>query len=109
LNLTGYPIQIIIASKLERNFMVKLFIAGLPNSMDLVQLLEMFTVFGQVLSVCIKRDKNTQLIKGYGFIGMGDLPAANTAVKKLNGLTVSNRYLNVRVAGALWLSKAVNS
>ena len=89
--------------------MVKLFIAGLPKSIDEAQLLKMFTVFGQVLSVCIKRDGNTQLSKGYGFIGMGDLLAANAAVKKLNGLSVSNSYLNVRVAGALWLSKAVNS
>jgi RNA recognition motif-containing protein len=105
--MTGCHIQIIIASKIRKEFMVKLFIAGIPKSMDEVQLLEMFTVYGQVLSVCIKRDRNTQLSKGYGFISMGDLPAANAAVKKLNGLSVNNSYLTVRVAGALWFSKAI--
>lgn len=66
--------------------------------MEEVELLEMFTLYGTVASVKIITDKETGVSMGYGFISMEDQTGADRAITALNGATVDERVLSVRIA-----------
>lgn len=78
--------------------MVKLFIIGFPRETDELQLVEMFSAHGLVNTVTIIRDQLSGISKGYAFVDMLDTPSANRAISALDGSTLSNRTLSVRIA-----------
>lgn len=78
--------------------MTKLFVGGLPYSIDNTRLTEIFTAFGQVLSAVVITDKYTSQSKGFGFVEMADDNAAAEAIKKLDGSDFEGRRLGVSVA-----------
>ncbi|WP_439696687.1 RNA recognition motif domain-containing protein [Mucilaginibacter sp. AW1-7] len=78
--------------------MVKLFIVGIPRDMEEIELLEIFTLYGQVEQVKIITDIDTGQSKGYGFINMADEPGAIRAIDALNGATIDDREISVRLA-----------
>ena len=78
--------------------MVKLFVVGIPRDMQEIELLEIFTLYGQVEQVKIITDIDTGQSKGYGFINMADEPGANRAIDALNGATIDDREISVRIA-----------
>ncbi|MBD1362656.1 RNA-binding protein [Mucilaginibacter sp. ZT4R22] len=78
--------------------MAKLFIVGFPKDMQELELVEMFTAHGTVNTVTIVTDKTTGDSKGYGFITMTDDAGAERAIHALDGVTIDDRTISVRMA-----------
>ena len=78
--------------------MVKLFVGGLPYSIDNQKLNEIFTAYGQVISATVIMDKYTNQSKGFGFVEMSDDAAAQKAIKALDGSDLEGRRLGVSIA-----------
>ncbi|MDB5143655.1 MAG: hypothetical protein JWQ66_2368 [Mucilaginibacter sp.] len=78
--------------------MVKLFIVGIPRDMDEVELLEICSVYGIVDTVKVITDKETGLGKGYGFLFMNDTGGADRLVAAMNGGSIDDREITVRLA-----------
>lgn len=78
--------------------MTKLFVGGLPYSIDNQKLNELFAAFGQVLSANVITDKYTNQSKGFGFVEMADDASAKEAISKLDGSDLEGRRLGVSVA-----------
>lgn len=78
--------------------MTKLFVGGLPYSVDNKKLEEMFANFGQVISANVITDKFTNQSKGFGFVEMSDYNDAQKAIKSLDGSTLEGRRLGVSIA-----------
>jgi len=78
--------------------MVKLFIVGIPRDMQEIELVELFSVHGSVSIVTIITDIDSGQSKGYAFITMTDQDGANRAIAALDGASLGDRKINVRVA-----------
>ncbi|MEO3403362.1 RNA-binding protein [Mucilaginibacter sp. CAU 1740] len=78
--------------------MIKLFIVGFPRDMEEVELVELFSAYGTVSSVRIITDKDSGISKGYGFLEMTDEAGANRAIDAMNGATIDEREISVRIA-----------
>lgn len=63
---------------------MKLFVAGLPNDFDEVDLREMFELYGHVASVKLVLDRATGKSKGFGFVEMPDNNEAKETILALN-------------------------
>jgi RNA recognition motif-containing protein len=77
--------------------MTKLFVVGLPREMDEMQLAQLFGPFGDINLLTIIRDKSNGESKGYAFIQMNE-QGADEAIAGLNGYTIGDRQLEVRIA-----------
>lgn len=77
--------------------MVTLFVGGFPLDMEEIELVKLFMPFGQVSTIKIIRDKRTRVCKGYAFIEMTDLAGAEEAIANLNGRTMGDRDLAVKI------------
>ncbi len=77
--------------------MTKLFVGGLPYSVDNNKLNEMFAAFGEVISAIVIMDKFTNQSKGFGFVEMND-EDAQKAIKAFDGQDYEGRRLGVSVA-----------
>src|SRR5215217_1412730 len=78
--------------------MIKLFVAGIPDNLQEIGLIELFSLHALVSSIRLVTDKHTGKCLGYGFIEVPDLAAANKAIDALNGLKVGTRKLEVKIA-----------
>lgn len=78
--------------------MAKLFIVGFPRDMEEIELVEMFSLHGTVNTVTIITDKVTGQSKGYGFITMTDDEGAARAIHVLDGASIDDRQISVRIA-----------
>lgn len=78
--------------------MVKLFVAGIPDNLQEIGLIEMFSLYALVSSITLVTDKRTGKCLGYGFIEVQNMAAATRAIEALNGLKVGDRKLDVRIA-----------
>lgn len=78
--------------------MIKLFVVGFPRDMREIELLELFTLQGQVDQVTIITDKDSGESKGYAFVQMTDQHGADRAIAALNGLNIGEREISVRIA-----------
>jgi RNA recognition motif-containing protein len=78
--------------------MVKLFIVGFPRDMEETELSEFFNAYGQVSSVTIVTDKESGVSQGYGFLTMIDQDSADRAIAALDGATIDDRQISVRIA-----------
>lgn len=73
----------------------KLFVGGLPYSLQQDELQSLFAPCGEVTSATIVRDRITNQSRGFGFVEMGTEEAAAEAIKKLNGTQVGGRTIVV--------------
>jgi len=64
---------------------MKLFVAGLPNDFDDVDLKEMFELYGEVRSAKIVVDRATGKTKGFGFVEMTNKAEALETIEALDG------------------------
>ena len=80
---------------------MKLFVAGLPNDFDDVDLKEMFELYGTVNSAKIVMDRETGKSKGFGFVEFEDDDAAKAAIDKLNNSDIQGRTIVVSEARPL--------
>ncbi len=78
--------------------MTKLFVGGLPYSINNQSLEDLFKPFGQVLSAQVITDKFTGQSKGFGFVEMADDAEAQKSISELNGSALEGRTLGVSVA-----------
>jgi cold-inducible RNA-binding protein len=76
----------------------KIYVGNLPFSTTSESLAELFSSFGKVDSSKIITDRDTGRSKGFGFVEMGDIDAADSAIANLNGADHGGRNLTVNEA-----------
>ncbi len=64
---------------------MKLFVAGLPNDFDDLDLKEMFELYGDVKSAKLVIDRATGKSKGFGFVEMPNNIEAKETIEALDG------------------------
>ncbi len=76
----------------------KLYVGNLPYSIDDAGLLNQFTQYGSVDSARVITDRETGRSKGFGFVEMPNDNEADTAIEKLNGVSLGGRNISVSEA-----------
>ncbi len=77
---------------------MKLFVAGLPNDFDDVDLKEMFELYGAVNFAKVVMDRETGRSKGFGFVDMPDETEAKGAIETLDNATIRGKKMAVKEA-----------
>ena len=75
----------------------KLYVGGLPYSVDEARLEEVFSAHGEVESAKVITDRMTGRSRGFGFVEMEDADAQK-AMDALNGTDLDGRTLTVNEA-----------
>ena len=76
----------------------KLFIGGLSFSTSSDRLREFFGQVDGVESASVVTDRGTGASRGFGFVQMATVEAANAAVQRLNGQELDGRALRIELA-----------
>lgn len=76
----------------------KLFVGGLSFSTSTERLRELFGQIEGVESVAVITDRETGQSRGFGFVEVATVEAANAAVAKLNGVQLDGRTLRVEIS-----------
>jgi RNA recognition motif-containing protein len=77
--------------------MIKLFVGGFPLDVTELQLVMLISPHGDVSTIKIVRDKKTGICKGYAFLEMADKDGAERAVEALDGTSIGDRMLSVKI------------
>ena len=77
---------------------MKLYVGGLPYSVNDTDLEAMFAEFGKVMSAAVIKDRDSGQSKGFGFVELDDNEAAQKAIQDLNGKEMNGRALTVNQA-----------
>ena len=77
---------------------MKLFVAGLPNDFDDVDLKEMFELYGTVNFAKVVMDRETGKSKGFGFVDMPDEAEARGAIETLDNASIRGKKMAVKEA-----------
>ncbi len=77
---------------------MNLYVGNLAYSMEESELQQLFAEFGEVTSVKIIRDRETNRSKGFGFVEMADRGRAQEAINQLNNRVVKQRKIVVNEA-----------
>lgn len=77
--------------------MTKLFVVGFPRDMDNDELAQIFSDYGQVENALIITDQETGQSQGYGFVEMQDKAGADAAVAGMDGASIDDRVISVRI------------
>ena len=75
-----------------------IYVGNMPFSMDGDALKNMFSKFGDVESVKIITDRETNRPRGFAFVEMREAGEARQAISALSGQEVEGRALNVTEA-----------
>lgn len=97
--LNGQPMRIMWSQRdpaVRRSGLGNVFIKNLAPSIDNKVLFDTFSQFGNILSAKVVCDHMTGASKGYGFVHFETQQAADTAISKVNGMTMEK--LTVYVA-----------
>ncbi|NLL99844.1 MAG: RNA-binding protein [Treponema sp.] len=86
----------------------KIYVGNLSFSTKEETLQNLFSQYGEVVSVNIIYDKFTNQSKGFGFVVMDDDKAAIDAIATLNGKPLDNRRLRVKEAEPRELNEKKN-
>ncbi|XP_017319554.1 polyadenylate-binding protein 1-like 2 [Ictalurus punctatus] len=92
--LLGQPMRIMWSqsdSSLRNSNEGNIFIKGLEKSIDSMALYDTFSTFGNILSCKVVCDENGS--KGYGYVHFESAEAAETAIKRLNGMLFNDHYV----------------
>ena len=76
----------------------KIYVGNMNYATSEDSLTELFSQYGEVVSVNIIKDRYTDQSKGFGFIEMSDESAASAAISALDGQDLDGRRLRVNVA-----------
>jgi len=74
-----------------------LFVYNIPDTYQEMDLITLFSTFGNLVSAHVQRDKTNGQSKGFGFVSFDNARSATQAISALDGFVVGNRKLNVRV------------
>jgi RNA recognition motif-containing protein len=77
---------------------MNLFVTGLLNDMDDVDLKEMFELYGEVKSAKVIFDKFTNKTRGFGFVDMPNDEEAKATINLLNGVKLGRKQMSVQMA-----------
>lgn len=77
---------------------MKIFITGLPENVGEDELTAVFGDFGQVKSLRIIKDRETNLSRGFGFVEMPNDEEAKEAIKRMNGGDYNGNRIKVAEA-----------
>jgi RNA recognition motif-containing protein len=77
--------------------MIKLFVGGFPLDITEMELVMLISPHGDVSTIKIVRDKKTGNCKGYAFVEMADKDGAERAVEALDGTSIGDRVLSVKI------------
>ena len=77
---------------------MNLYVGNLSYGLEEPKLEEVFAEFGEVESVKIIRNRETDRSRGFGFVEMPNREEAEKAVDHLNGATVDDRKMIVNEA-----------
>ncbi|MGE3960879.1 MAG: RNA recognition motif domain-containing protein [Dehalococcoidia bacterium] len=75
----------------------RIYVGNLPFSATVEEVEELFSGFGEVISVALPTDRETGRPRGFGFVEMEDA-AANEAIRALDGTDFGGRNLRVNPA-----------
>ena len=75
---------------------MKLYVGNLVYNMTEAQLKELFKPFGKVESARIMTDQYTRQSLNFGYVKMSKSDEGLTAMKELNGMTVNDRFIEVK-------------
>lgn len=78
----------------------KIFIGGLPTSLNEDQVKELLSTFGPLRAFHLVRDAGNPLTKGYGFCEYVDSSLTPIAIAGLNGLQVMDKTITVKASNA---------
>ena len=76
----------------------KLYVGNLAYSVRDESLQQSFSQFGSVTSAKVMMDRDTGRSKGFGFVEMGSVEAAQAAIRGMHGKSVDGRALVVNEA-----------
>jgi len=76
----------------------KIFIGKLSYDTTEKTLTDLFAEYGEVANVAVIMDRATNRSKGFAFVEMSDMKAAQVAIKELDGKEVDGRNIAVSVA-----------
>jgi len=77
---------------------MKIFITGLPLEVGEEELTAVFGDFGQVKSLRIIKDRETNQSRGFGFVEMPNDEEAKEAIKRMNGGDYNGNRIKVAEA-----------
>ena len=77
---------------------MKLYIGGLPFSVDSDQLRDLLTPYGEVMSARVITDRMTETSRGFGFVEMSSAEEGRKAINELHGTSLQGRTLTVNEA-----------
>ncbi|XP_053083081.1 polyadenylate-binding protein 4 [Pangasianodon hypophthalmus] len=107
--LLGQPMRIMWSqrdSSLRKNNMGNIFIKNLEKSIDSMALYNTFSTFGNILSCKVECDENGS--RGFGYVHFESAEAAETAIKRLNGMLFNGRKVFITHFKSRQERKAVN-
>ncbi len=78
--------------------MTKLFVGGFPLDIDEQGLAELLSLYGEIATIKIVRDKKTGKCKGYAFVEVVTLDDAGKIAAALNGSRMKDRELTIKLA-----------
>ena len=79
----------------------RLYVGGLPYSVDDSSLGNLFASYGTVVSANVITDRATGRSKGFGFVELQNDSSASEAIKALNGTELEGRSITVSEARPL--------
>lgn len=74
---------------------MNIFVSNISRSATNFQLNKLFSEYGDVISAKIVIDKITEESRGFGFVEMKELSAAQKAIDSLNGTLFLGKTINV--------------
>ena len=77
---------------------MKIFIGNLSYNVTEGDLRQAFEAFGQVTSISVVKDKESDRSKGFGYVEMADQAEAQSAIAALNGRALKGRTITVNEA-----------
>lgn len=77
---------------------MNIYVGNLDYNLKEEELSDLFSQFGEVLSVKIIKDRDTGRAKGFGFVEMADDEEGAQAIEKLDGYEANGRNMKVNEA-----------
>lgn len=77
---------------------IKIFIGGFPLEMEELELAQLVSPHGEIVTMKIVRDKQTRICKGYAFLEMASEDDAVAVMAALDGEKLGERELSVKLA-----------
>jgi len=77
---------------------MKIYVGNMSYEVEEDELQQVFSEFGQVVSVNVIKDKLSGRSKGFGFVEMADREAGQAAIEGLNGKDLQGRIITVSEA-----------